>query len=61
MSFEIKRYICSCLITLAGHWGHTDNGYYYNGTHHDDLLKGDHLGIDCNDQSGKSPFLEAHC
>ena len=28
------------------HWGHMKTGLYYNGTHHDDLLKTEHLGID---------------
>ena len=32
---------------LKGHWGHSKTGYYYNGLHHDDVLKGSHLGIDC--------------
>jgi hypothetical protein len=29
------------------HWGHSVTGLYYNGHHHDDILKGSHLGIDC--------------
>jgi len=28
------------------HWGHQPTGFYYNGLHHDDVLKGTHLGID---------------
>lgn len=28
------------------HWGHGDTGLYYNGTHHNDLLKSGRLGID---------------
>jgi len=28
------------------HFGHTETGFYYNGHHHDELLKGDHIGID---------------
>jgi hypothetical protein len=34
-----------------GHWGHTVTGFYYNGTHHDDLLNTKHLGIDCESLS----------
>lgn len=45
----------SCVISLrprpladlmAGHWGHSDTGMYYNGIHHDDLLQSAALGID---------------
>ena len=28
------------------HWGHSKTGLYYNGIHHDDLLKSSHLGTD---------------
>lgn len=28
------------------HWGHGKTGLYYNGIHHDDLLKSPHLGMD---------------
>lgn len=28
------------------HWGHSKTGMYYNGTHHDELLKSSHLGTD---------------
>lgn len=28
------------------HFGHTETGFYYNGYHHDEVLKGTHLGTD---------------
>ena len=34
------------MLTELGHFGHCETGKYYNGYHHDDVLKGDHLGID---------------
>lgn len=36
-------------LTDSGHYGYSQNGLYYNGTHHDDLIKSNHLGIDCKD------------
>ena len=29
-----------------GHWGDSKHGHYYNGIHHDDLLKSGKLGIE---------------
>lgn len=34
------------LSTSTGHFGHTESGLYYNGHHHDDVLKGTHIGTD---------------
>jgi len=35
------------------HWGHSEYGLYYQGIHHDDLWKGDHIGLDhWNDRGG---------
>ena len=34
------------------HWGHSDTGLYYNGTHHNDLLASGRLGIDAWSKRG---------
>lgn len=32
--------------TYLGHWGHSKNGMYYNGLHHDEVLASGKLGIE---------------
>jgi hypothetical protein len=47
---------CSLNQFPTGHWGHQPTGFYYNGLHHDDVLKGNHLGIN-REYANKSPLI----
>jgi hypothetical protein len=33
-------------MSYLGHWGHSKNGMYYNGIHHDEVLGSGKLGIE---------------
>jgi kynurenine formamidase len=38
---------CRCrILTAVGHWGHSASGLYYNGHKHDEVTKGNNLGVE---------------